>query len=38
MADGISDVSLFEFIPKERNYLGGIINKDEFLNLDFLNV
>ena len=37
MADGISDVSLVEFIPKKRNYLDGIINKDEFVNLDFLN-
>ena len=37
MADGISDVSLVEFIPKERNYLDGVINKDEFVNLDLLN-
>ena len=37
MADGISDVSLVEFIPKERNYLDEVINKDEFVNLDFLN-
>ena len=37
MADGISDVSLVKFIPKERNYLDGVINKDEFVNLDFLN-
>ena len=37
MADGISDVSLVQFIPKERNYLGEVINNDEFVNLDFLN-
>ena len=37
MADGLSDVSLVEFIRKERNYLDGVINKDEFVNLDFLN-
>ena len=37
MADGLSDVSLVEFIPLERNYLDGVINKDEFVNLDFLN-
>ena len=37
MADGVSDVSLVKFIPKERNYLDGVINKDEFVNLDFLN-
>ena len=37
MADGLSDVSLVEFIPKERNYLDGVINKDGFVNLDFLN-
>ena len=37
MADGLSDVSLVKFIPLEINYLDGVINKDEFLNLDFLN-
>ena len=37
MADCICDVSLVEFIPKERNYLDGDINKDEFVNLEFLN-
>ena len=37
MADGLSDVLLVEFIPLERNYLDGVINKDEFLNLDLLN-
>ena len=37
IADGLSDVSLVEFIPLEINYLDGIINKDEFVNLDFLN-
>ena len=37
MADGISDVSLVEFIPKKRNYLDGVINKDAFENFDFLN-
>ena len=37
MADGLSDVSLAEFISEERNYLGRVINKDEFVNLDFLN-
>ena len=30
-------VSLAEFITKEGNYLDGIINKYEFVNLDFLN-
>ena len=35
MVDG-SDVSLVEFIPKEINYLNGVINKAEFVNLDFL--
>ena len=29
MANGISDVSLIEFIFKEINYSDGIINKDE---------
>ena len=37
MADGLSDVSLVEFIPEERNYLDRVINEDEFVNLDFLN-
>ena len=37
MADGINDVSFAEFISKKRNYLDGVINKDEFVNLDFLN-
>ena len=37
MGDGISDESLVEFIPKKRNYLDGVINKDQFVNLDFLN-
>ena len=37
MADGLSHVSLVEFIPLERNYLDGVINKHEFLNLDLLN-
>ena len=37
MADGLSDVSLVEFIPLERNYLNVVINKDEFLSLDLLN-
>ena len=37
MADGISDVKLVEFIPKKRNCLDGNVNKDEFVNLDFLN-
>ena len=37
MADGLSDVSLVKFIPLEINYLDEVINKDEFLNLDFLN-
>ena len=37
MADGLSDVSLVEFIPEERNYLDRVINKDEFVSLDFLN-
>lgn len=37
MADSICDVSLVEFISKERNYLDGDINKDEFVNLEFLN-
>ena len=36
MADGISDISLVELIPKKK-YLGRVINKDEFANLDFLN-
>ena len=36
MAHSINDVSL-SFISKERNYLDGIINKDGFVNLDFLN-
>ena len=35
-ADGISDASLVGFISKERNYLDGAINKDEFVKLDFL--
>ena len=30
------DVSLVEFIPKEINYLNGVINEAEFVNLDFL--
>ena len=38
MADGISDILLGEFILKERNYLDGVINEDELVNLDFLNV
>ena len=33
---GGSDVSLVEFIPKEINYLNGVINEAEFVNLDFL--
>ena len=37
MTDGIHDVSLAEFIQKKRNYLDGVINKDEFVNLYFLN-
>ena len=37
MADSICDVSLVEFISKERNYLDGDINKDEFVNLEYLN-
>ena len=37
MADGLSDVQLAEFIPLERNYLDGVINKYEFVNSDFLN-
>ena len=37
MTDGISGVSLVEFIPKKRNYLDRVSNKDEFVNLDFLN-
>ena len=37
MTDSICDVSLVEFISKERNYLDGDINKDEFVNLEFLN-
>lgn len=37
MADSICDVSLVEFISKERHYLDGDINKDEFVNLEFLN-
>ena len=28
MAGGINEVSLVEFIPKERNYLEGITNKN----------
>ena len=36
MADGISDVSLVEFIPKERNYLDGVINKDFYLFIDIV--
>lgn len=35
MADGINDVSLVEFVLKERNYLDVLIKKDEFVNLDF---
>ena len=37
MTDGISGVSLVDFIPKKRNYLDRVSNKDEFVNLDFLN-
>ena len=37
MADGSSDVSLLKFVPKERNYLDGVINEYEFVNLNFLN-
>ena len=37
MADGISDVTLVEFIPKKRNCLDGVIIEDKFANLDFLN-
>ena len=37
MMDGISKVSLVQFIPKKRHYLDGITNKDELVNLDFLN-
>ena len=37
MADSICDVSLVEFISKERHYLDGDINKDEFVNSEFLN-
>ena len=37
MADSICDVSLVEFISKERHYLDRDINKDEFVNLEFLN-
>ena len=37
MTDSICDVSLVEFISKERNYLDGDINKDEFVNLEYLN-
>ena len=37
MVDSICDVSVVEFILKERNYLDGDINKDEFVNLAFLN-
>ena len=37
MVDSICDVSVVEFILKERNYLDGDINKDEFVNLEFLN-
>ena len=35
MADGINDVSLVEFVLKERNYLDVLIKKEEFVNLDF---
>ena len=35
MADGINDVSLVEFVLKERNYLDVLIKMDEFVNLDF---
>ena len=35
MADGINDVSLVEFVLKERNYLDVLIKKDEFVNFDF---
>ena len=35
MADGINDVSLVEFVLKDRNYLDVLIKKDEFVNLDF---
>ena len=31
-----SDVSLVEFIPNKINYLNGVINKAEFVNLDYL--
>ena len=31
MADGINDVSLVEFVLKERNYLDVLINNDELL-------
>ena len=37
MADGVNDVSLVEFVLKERNYLDVFIKKDEFVNLDFWN-
>ena len=37
MMDGISKVSLVQFIPKKRYYLDGVTNKDELVNLDFLN-
>ena len=37
MTDGLSDVLLVELILLERNYLDWVINKDEFVNLDFLN-
>ena len=36
MMDGISKVSLVQFIPKKR-HLDRVINKDELVNLDFLN-
>ena len=31
-----SDVSLVEFIPNKINYLNGVINKAEFVNLGYL--
>ena len=37
MMDGISKVSLVQFISKKRHYLDGVTNKDELVNLDFLN-
>ena len=37
MMDGISKVSLVQFTPKKRYYLDGVTNKDELVNLDFLN-